>query len=348
MPPKTAKYLVGWVCVLCLGACGLKEQKPAASYMASRVLVVLDTGLLGGPLQAALGEHLAPFMPALPQPEPLLDLIYVPPSAFNATLKKSASLFFVLVKGVQNPENERIRSYFSSLESVQQPIKGAQLHVFSNVYARDQQVAVLVAEDVTAAIHWLGEQGAQLQQYFERAVRAQNIARLRPLTNDTLAAGLRQRLGFGLHVPKHFSIAKEDSAFVWMRFYDKDVDKNIFIYKMPYTSTKPFEDPSSFRERITAKYLRDGERNDLYITRQAIPSLVRKEIRFVVGEYALRVSGLWMLSDRSMGGAFVGYLVPMPEQGMLYYLEAFLYHPAGKKRDKLRELEAMLWTFDLS
>ncbi len=59
----------------------------------------------------------------------------------------------------------------------------------------------------------------------------------------------------------------------------------------------------------------------------------------------MEVRGLWRTNNYSMGGPFLGYAIVDEVQGNLYYIEGFTYAPGKNKREIMRELEAVLWSF---
>jgi hypothetical protein len=63
-------------------------------------------------------------------------------------------------------------------------------------------------------------------------------------------------------------------------------------------------------------------------------------------KYTVEVRGVWKLKNNSMGGPFLGYVFVDESLGRLYYVEGFVYAPGKKKRNIIRELETILWTFE--
>jgi hypothetical protein len=49
-----------------------------------------------------------------------------------------------------------------------------------------------------------------------------------------------------------------------------------------------------------------------------------------------------------MGGPFLGYAVTDQPQGLIYYIEGFVFAPGKDKREYMREIEAILWSFKTS
>ena len=62
--------------------------------------------------------------------------------------------------------------------------------------------------------------------------------------------------------------------------------------------------------------------------------------------YAVETRGLWKLVNDFMGGPFVNICFTNPEGDQLYFIEGFVYAPENSKRDQIRQVEAILNTFE--
>ena len=295
-----------------------------------------------GALGHALRTELAAAVPTLPQLEPTFDLLHTPPSGLNEVLKRSALLCFVFVENSTSGENKRLRSLFATFLNRRPPSNRTQVHFFRNLYANPQHVALIVLKEYQNTENPFQNMG--LRDRFERIEQAQLRREIALISNDTLRKSLQASHGLQLRVPRQYTLVKTSARFAWMRYMDAEQDKNIFIHKESYTDTSAFSNISGYRARIAQDYLCDSQKPWIYMRAQSeIP--FQSKIYNLHGCYTLRTQGLWKLSDHSIGGPFVSYLLPT-KSGNLYYLEAFLYRAGGKKRDALRAMEAILQTVD--
>jgi hypothetical protein len=90
--------------------------------------------------------------------------------------------------------------------------------------------------------------------------------------------------------------------------------------------------------------LRDSEKPSLFIKRQEIINVFTERVNFN-GNFAVEARSLWKISDNSGGGPFVSYTIVDESNGMVYYVEGYAYSPGTKKKNLVRELEAILGTF---
>ena len=329
--------------------CGKREELlPPATHLAGQIIVLMDTtSSESQSLRQALATEVSTPLLCLPQSEPSFELIYVLPSQFNTRLKRSAALLFVVRAKGNNREESHLKRLFRRHISTDSDTTGLGVHFFRDIYAKEQRAVLLVVRDEGEALLGLSEKSPLLRRYFLTLEREHLIKKMLVASNDTLFEGLRARQGFSLRVPKTYALAKEDSHFFWLRYMGATVDKNLFVHEGTYEDSSVFSNITAYRESITSTWLRDSEKPELHLSTQLELPVLSEPVLFH-GQYAMRSCGLWKLSDHSIGGPFVSYLLADTSQRRLYYLEAFLYRPGYKKRDLLREMEALLWTFTSS
>ena len=100
-----------------------------------------------------------------------------------------------------------------------------------------------------------------------------------------------------------------------------------------------------YRDKITSSYLRDSEKPGLYITYQDILPVLTDTVTFKK-KFALKNKGLWKISDNSAGGPYISYSFVDEKNAKIYYIEGYVYAPGRGKRNFIRELDAILSTFD--
>jgi hypothetical protein len=147
-----------------------------------------------------------------------------------------------------------------------------------------------------------------------------------------------------------FEIAVEDDNFIWLRNFNPDVDKNVFISWVDYTSEDMFSLDSliKLRTEISKPYIlyKPEDHTSYLLTETEHFDISREEINFK-GNYAVELRGLWKINNYYMGGPFISYSMVDKAGSRLYYIEAFLYSPGKPQRDYMRELETMIKTFNL-
>lgn len=69
-----------------------------------------------------------------------------------------------------------------------------------------------------------------------------------------------------------------------------------------------------------------------------------KEINFN-GIYAIETRCLWKVEGDFMGGPFINYTYIDEKNNRVIMLDGYLYSPRKPKRDLLKQLEAILYTY---
>jgi hypothetical protein len=65
-------------------------------------------------------------------------------------------------------------------------------------------------------------------------------------------------------------------------------------------------------------------------------------------KYAVKVDGLWRVENDFMGGPFVSYTFLDPKNNQVVTLFGYVYYPNHKKRDKLLQVESILYSVNVS
>jgi hypothetical protein len=185
-----------------------------------------------------------------------------------------------------------------------------------------------------------------LQRLFETMGRKRLLAKLGVKHAVELEKEIKEKHPFSMTVPFGWNQAKSQEGFVWLRQLEANSEKNIFVHYEPYITVDVFNNVPEYGDKITQKYLRDGENSSVYITRQ-----IREDINAVFlattsfdQRYAVEARGLWKVSDNSAGGPYISYTFVDESQQLIYYIEGYIYSPGGKKRNHLREVDALLST----
>ena len=322
---------------------------PNATGTESEMLIVMDSSKfknnLGRSLINVFGENIY----GLPQPEPYFDLKYIRPNNFNNILKFAKNIIITFTLEGNSPSSRLLRKEFnqSSIEKIEKDTSLFMM-IKKDQYAKGQEILYLFSKDDSTLLEHIKKNKNKLRNYFEnRVIKNVNKKKLSN-TNKNISKDLIKRFGYNITVPSGFSIGKLDSQFVWLREIDPELEKNIFIYFENYISDEIFykKNIEDFRKKISLKYLRDIENPSIYMTYQKELPFLKKEVNFKK-RFSIETRGLWKLSDISGGGPFLSYTFVDKKSNRLYYLEGYVYAPGSKKRDLMREIYSILWSFKI-
>lgn len=324
-----------------------KALLPPATGESGEIVLVMDSAKWAGPLGDEVRNIFRAPFPGLIQDEPYFNLVYVDPDKLNSVLRNSKNMVFVNTLEGNSRGDIILRNYFTE-ESLQTIRSDTSIFMSkqTDLFAKGQAVMHLFQSTNEQLMKHLQKNRSTIQQYFTNVEKNRfRHALYRAPSEKGIENNLLQKHQCFLQIPYGYEIALENNNSIWIRLLDNKVDKNIFIAYKDYTEESAFNTDNivSFRDRTWRQYLLGDDSLSYMITEPLVPidstSLNWKN------KFAVEVRGVWKLRNNSMGGPFLGYTFVDEAEGRLYYVEGFVYAPGEKKRNTLRELETILWTF---
>ena len=324
------RYLAMILCAVALLATGCKSKDgqkilPSISGKAGEVAVVCSKveweSEPGSTLRALLGGE----VPYLPQVEPMYDLFNVPQQAFNRVFQVHRNIIII------NTEKKYEKPRFTT---------------WTDVWASPQVVIQIDAEDGAKAAEVVAKEGKKILALLERTERNRIISNINSFENAELRKPVNEMFGGSPCFPKGFSMKKISDDFMWISYEPAYTIQGILIWKYPYTGEADFND-----ETLAAK------RNE--ITKEQIPCTTEGSYMILnpdimpgcdyfdyKGRSITELRGLWEAYNDFMGGPFISHSFLSPDKQYVVTLDGFVYAPKYDKRNYLRQVEAILYTFE--
>lgn len=348
------KYISITLLVFLLLSCSDSNKKslkseflPNSRGEADEIILVVDSTQWADSL--GLGHELrktfrAPML-GLPQDESLFSLNKVSPRRLNSVLKSAKNMIFVMTLDSKSGDSKVLQQFFTD-QSLNQIKRDTSMfyRVQRDLFARDQTVLFLFSPSEEVLAQKINYNRSQIRQVFESSARETIKKKLFGSTKKELQARIEETHNVGITIPYGWEKARDLENFFWLRLMDAQTEQSIFVYYEPYRDQSIFNDIESFRDRITKQHLFDGENPDVYIKRQEIIPVFTERVNFN-GNFAVESRGLWKISDNSRGGPFISYTIVDEKEGMIYYVEGYVDSPGTRKKNLIRELEAILSTF---
>lgn len=332
---KTLFYaLVALVCV----ACGKNDRLlTSATGSIYECLVVAPTGEVSQAVSQTMGAD----MYGLPQMEPVFSVSSVPASQFDDFFKSTRNILLVDI-------NEHKYTQVKAQQS-------------RDVWSKPQAMMRIQAPSAEEFLSYWGENGETIREWFVREELARQIRFYRASTNKEARAHLNKR-GYDIWVPEDFMLImdttlvlnEQDIHVLWTCNNKGPMRKDVLVYDYPYTAQEQFSGESIIEMR--------NEIEGRLITAQVPGSHMGTEYKHfppvsrqvaalrdsVGGFYAMETRGLWkMLDGEAMGGPFVSLTRLDQVNGRVVTAEAFLFAAGQKKRNALRQIEAILYTLEM-
>ena len=327
---------------------------PKAAGSSGDIYLFMDSAQWKGPVGGVIDSIFNQEMIGLPREEGIFRMSYVDPRKMNFVLKQRRNLIFLFTLDETAPGAQIVKNLLTQQQIQEiQTNKDKYIETYKNVYAKDQEVMFLFAQDQQQMIEKLKDNGQKLIDFFDKAERDRLNASL--FNNGTvkgISDWLQENFHVSITIPFGYKLVQHEPDFLWVRQMNTNDDRDIFVAKADYKSVDQFKPDKliEFRNEVAKKYLyEDPERVNTYlVTETDIPykPVITKEINFN-GVYAVEVRGLWRTNTHSMGGPFIAYALSDQATGKFYYVEAFVYGPSKDQREMMRQMETILHTFKL-
>lgn len=328
------------LCALVMMSCGSNSERLLTSATGTiyECLVVSNQGAA----KEAVVETMGADMYGLPQMEPYFVVTAVPVAQFDDFLKSTRN---ILILDINKNKYTQVRVLKSR-----------------NVWSKPQVVCRLQApDDETAATYWQSH-GEQIREWFVREELSRQLSFYRANTNKDARAKL-QKQGYDMLIPEDYVLVESvkmkvesgDSVDVlWCCNNKGPMRKDIMVYSYPYTAQEQFSNESviAMRNEVLGRLVTAQVPGSHMGTEyKHFPPVTRQvaALRDTVGGfYAMETRGLWKILDgEAMGGPFVSLTRLDQVNGRVVTAETFLYAAGQKKRNALRQMEAILYSLKM-
>ena len=321
---------VALAAIIALTSCSEEKKRkallPNISGKAGEVIVVIDKGNWEGVVGTALRDSLACETPYLPQREPLFGLVNVPQNAFTNMFQIHRNIIYVNVNSTVTEPGIVIRK---------------------DVWATPQTVIYVNAADSESAAQIIAENSAIMVTTIEQAERDRIIRNIKKYEELKLAQTVRGMVGGSPHFPSGYKLKKKTSDFIWIEYAIQDVTQGILVYQYPVEEGKQMLSLDSIIENSNEilKNNVPGMFDNTYMTTSTAvrPGIEYKRYKGL--EFA-EVRGFWEVYNDYMGGPFVSHAFYSQDGQNVIVLQGFVYAPKYDKRQYLRQVESVIYSFE--
>ena len=298
---------------------------PSISGKAGEVVIVVNKGYWESDPGIALRSILAVDQPFLPQREPIFTLVNIPENAFSSIFQVHRNIVIV---------------------SIKEEYKATKIVYQENVWAAPQIVITISAPDAKSAAEEIQKQSDKLANSILQAERNRNIANAKKYEERALRTLVSEAFGGSPFYPTGYNLRKKTDDFIWISYVTTRTNQGTFIYRVPSTDSTNFsrENLLSIRNSVMQQNVPGQLENTYMITNQLIePGL--KWITYKQRTFA-ELRGLWEVQNDFMGGPFVSHFFLDKEGKNIIGLEAFVYAPRYDKRNYLRQVESIIYSYE--
>ena len=293
------------------------------------VVVMTQTEKDGRPGESIIEFLEAPYQ-RLPQYEPMFKVVFQQAETYEKFYQKHHSVITVDIRDhIDYQDGGRVK------------------------VSRDQE-AVGQVRYVMGAKNWedftilCEERGEELANLIQDEQRKRVRKQLKRYHSKELQKVLRDTADLKIDMIKGLFLAESRDNFTWLRKgrskNNPELQQEYYIYRTPYNSDQAFSLESLIQ-------LRDSVLKE-HVKANVTEGEMSTETRFEVvldtinhnGEFATLMKGLWKIPAKFMGGPFVSLSFLDKESKNIITIEGNVYAPHDKKREFMREIEAIVRT----
>lgn len=318
------------VTMLALISCNETSRKkallPNISGKAGEVIVVINKGDWEGAVGTTLRDTLAKDCPFLPQKEPLYTLVDVIPSGFTNMFQIHRNIVIVRIGNDVVEPGVNIRY---------------------DVWARPQCVITINAIDSDSAVQLIKENSKRIITSLEQIERDRIIANSKKYEERSIAPAVTEMIGGSPHFPSGYRLKKKTDDFIWVEYSVQYVTQGILIYKYPVVEGEDMMNLDNIIEENNAM-LKANVPGMFENTYMMTSTFARPSIEYLKykGRGFAEIRGYWEVYNDFMGGPFVSHAFYSQDGKNMIVMEGFVYAPKYDKRHYLRQVEAILYSFE--
>ena len=320
-------------------SCGKGNQRLLTSATGSiyECLVISDASV-----KAMVCDTMSADMYGLPQMEATFTTTHVTPAQFDDLFKGTRNILLVDL----NPSKYTM-------------VKANRMR---DVWSKPQAMIRIQAPDKESFENYWTTHGATIREWFVREELARQLRFYRANTNKD-ARSILNKQGYDMLIPEDYTVIKNEELKIkndqmvnvlWCCNNKGPMRKDIVVYSYPYTAQEQFINDSiiAMRNEVMGRLVTAQVPGSHMGTEyKHFPPVSRQVAALrdsVGGFYAVETRGLWKILDgEAMGGSFVSLTRLDQVNGLVVTAEAFLYAPGQKKRNAMRQIEAILYSLQM-
>ena len=319
--------LLGSGLISCKEGGGRKAALQAVTGSVNEILVITPKVRWDGPIGDSIRAYFGQPQMGLPQGEPVFDLISLPMSNFDKTVKAHRNVLIVSLK--------------SSVDT-------ASITYSDSPWARSQKVFRIVAPTEEAFYKVFDANKEKIMRVFLAAERDRLIDIYKSSPNTKVFDTFRDEYDMLLYCPGGYNINKDTADFVWAS-YETRVDSRGFIFfEEPYESVSQLEYQVILDEvNEKLKQFIPGPLDSTWMALDMVTPMTAANHQYAGKHYAWMTKALWQAENDYMGGPSVLNVVLDQKNNRVLYMMGYVYAPDGKKRNLLRQVESIVYSMNI-
>jgi len=298
---------------------------PNVSGGTGEVLVVMDQFNWDNSAGELLKDILKEEYPGLPQSEPFFDVIQVSAASFEGVYKFHRSVVLTTVSSGLEPK----------------------VRYRENVWAKPQILVQIEAPNSTALQQLISENEVQIMGFLVQYDRNRLMHVYKESKDPAIQKDIATNHQVRLAIPRGYNMDFSNDEYTSVSIESPDLSQVIQIYEYPAKGPEDLNTANiiQMRNTFTKKYT-EGPRKDSYMTLSKVYEPIAYDLKNNNMD-VVELRGLWDLENGFMGGPFLSHSAYDANRGRIVTVDAYIYHPNLKKRVKMRQLEAIVYSMEI-
>lgn len=324
---QLALLIFGCSLFSCKDKGGSRAMQTAVSGATNEIMVILPKEQWDGPVGDTLKKFFEQDQFGLPQSEPIFDLINLPPSSFDKNVKSHRNVLII---------------------SISSKVDSASMTFHESAWARSQKLFKITAPNLEEFYKIFDANKEKIMSVFLKAERDRLIGVYKKAASSKIFNLFKNKYDMLLYCPGDYVLNKDTNNFVWISAETKVDSRGIIFFEEKY------EDESQLNYQIVLdkvneelkKYI-PADRDSSWMALDMVTPMTAANYNYEGIHYALLVKGLWVAENDFMGGPFILNVVLDQKNNCIIYMLGYVYAPDGKKRNMLRQVEAILYSMQI-
>jgi hypothetical protein len=346
---------LGATMMLVGSGCGEADYRPEAIGREGEITVVVDSARWHDAVGDALRDEIGAYIMTLPMPEP----------SFQINTRTLGRDF----EQVQRHKNVVIAAPLSDTTSVAQYLRnrvpegaegvigeqGGAIIPRRDLWRRNQMVVYVMANSAEDLAETIRRRGDDIRYHFNEITRVRTARDMfQRGRQPEIEEQLMEKHGFAINAQHDYFTAIDTTDFVWLRRVLSDTWRSLWVHYIDNASPALLTPEWIYetRDAVTRRWVQ-GNLGDFVQIDYRLPHET-ENINFR-DRYGYETRGVWYMvgedengqlrQQMAMGGPFVNYTFYDEASGRIYMIDGMVFAPEYPKREFLRQMEAIAYTF---
>ncbi len=312
-------------CDLSTSQGGAGRVMPNITGAAGEVLVIMDNSNWDGATGELLLDILKEEFPGLPQSEPIFDVTHITAASFDGIYQYHRSIVLTTIQSGLEPK----------------------IRFRENVWAKPQIMIQLEASTGAGLKQLIMDNEERIQSFLVQYDRSRLTATYHKSKDPAIQKEILVHHQVRLAIPRGYIMDFSTDDYTSVSIEASDLSQVIQIYDYPADGPEDLM-VSKIKEKrnaITKVYV-EGPRENSYMTISRMFEPIAFDLKNNDMD-VVEIRGLWDLENGFMGGPFVSHSVYDAKRNRIITVDGYIYHPNQKKRVKIKQLEAIIYSMEV-